>query len=173
MNPIEDQWILALKLRFLGLFKRSKTDRWAGEIRCEQGWEQILVELFQGFKGLTNPKLRVVQVKEKFGGQRVYMAGGRLRDTEETPRLIGIAVAATDVTCERCGAPGVLRQRRWLMVACDRCQAERGPEYHESTELVVANGTEVATICPRCGCVGKGDQPPKCGCERVVPHGAK
>ena len=57
----------------------------------------------------------VDQVKEKFGTLRFYASGG----DDFTAGMIRMAEAMSSVTCETCGAPGMIRGRSWLYTACD------------------------------------------------------
>ena len=62
------------------------------------------------------------QIKEKFGGLRVYIGYG-------SPQVFGRIEAAeleSLRTCENCGEPGKLRKELdWLKTYCDRCAEER------------------------------------------------
>ncbi|HYD54120.1 MAG TPA: hypothetical protein VEA99_15905 [Gemmatimonadaceae bacterium] len=63
--------------------------------------------------------VRVIQVKEKFGGLRVYTEPS----TRELSDTLEEIEAESFTVCESCGAPGDrLRVRRWWMVRCPRCQ---------------------------------------------------
>lgn len=72
------------------------------------------------------------QVKEKFGGLRVYTTFA----TDEMDDLIREAEKESEVTCELCGDPGVLRlDGGWYMTRCDKCAIDRDgnriPTYEE------------------------------------------
>jgi len=75
------------------------------------GWRDIL-ERAHAAALESNPDYRVTQVKEKFGGLRLY--------------LVGVGGAVTDpfeqesyTTCERCGKPGALRRPGgWYLTLC-------------------------------------------------------
>lgn len=59
------------------------------------------------------------QIKEKFGGLRFYIGEGR----EAIHDRIADAERESNCTCDRCGAPGALRNGGWLVVRCDACHA--------------------------------------------------
>ncbi len=61
----------------------------------------------------------IMQVKEKFGGLRIYTYGG---DYEAIDTVVRIAENNAAETCERCGAPGILRHsdKGYLFTACER-----------------------------------------------------
>jgi hypothetical protein len=64
---------------------------------------------------------RPVQIKEKFGGLRVYLNG-------ETPEMTAAIIEAerkSFETCEQCGAPGKLRRGGWISTLCDICARGR------------------------------------------------
>lgn len=91
------------------------------------GWWPLLTELgvYLGALGITADQ--VGQVKEKFGGLRVYI--------DDEPQEAGPAIWAAEKlaahTCEGCGAPGRLDQtdpenkRGWWKTLCTECWAQR------------------------------------------------
>lgn len=72
---------------------------------------------------------RADQVKEKFGGLRVYMTWGDeiSFDVNEIFRAaIEEAERKSFETCERCGAAGRTRgERRWVLTLCDECDTKK------------------------------------------------
>lgn len=84
------------------------------------GWLPILEELFEKLseKVLTHElhDFRISQVKEKFGGLRVYTRNGN----EATASLIREAVEKASHTCDVCAKPGELKQIELLWAT--RCQ---------------------------------------------------
>lgn len=90
---------------------------------CDNGWFGLLKELIEGIAKIdTNKEVKVGQVKEKFGTLRFYLDGG---ESKEVSKLIRIAEDKSAVTCEYCGAPGVIRKGGWLVTLCDKCNEER------------------------------------------------
>ena len=93
-------------------------------IECHSGWqfiiERMLMELEVAIAGRPpecRPDLRIVQMKEKFGGLRVYLAGDA---TPEMDRAIEDAVARSTTTCDVCAAPGRLAERQgWWATRCE------------------------------------------------------
>ncbi len=67
------------------------------------------------------PQVTVVQVKEKFGTLRFYYNGG---DTY-IDAMVSFAEAMSACTCERCGAPGVIRGGGWVRTLCDTHAKEK------------------------------------------------
>ena len=112
------------------------------------GWNGILERLFE-----AKPDwIKVIQVKEKFGGLRYYIDDGSVRvdlisseargsltvpadqgrfnedqaallDTFK--KMIREAEAESFAICEECGAPGTLRPGRWIRTLCEQCHANR------------------------------------------------
>lgn len=60
-------------------------------------------------------QVTAVQVKEKFGSLRFYYSGG----DNIVKGMVRMAEAMSEVTCEECGAPGELRNGRWIRTLCD------------------------------------------------------
>lgn len=92
---------------------------------CAEGWRPIILELLERLEAeiaaqpaAERDAFRVVQVKEKFGTLRVYLAG---QGTERMEAAIHSAEQASSKTCEVCGAPGELRSRnRWMLTRCQK-----------------------------------------------------
>jgi len=84
---------------------------------CDDGWYDILDELCEEVKDV--PGLQFAQVKEKFGGLRVYPDGG----TKEVYAAINEATNKSYETCEICGKPGKLdEERSWIRTLCPTCR---------------------------------------------------
>ncbi len=89
-------------------------------IECGVGWYGILDRLFAALSKDASD-LVVEQVKEKFGGLRVYVSGC----TDEQYALIDAAESRSFRTCEQCGAPGVRRSGGWIRTLCDEHANDR------------------------------------------------
>jgi hypothetical protein len=150
MSPYED-YVAAIAGRFPQLFKHQVPEL---EIATGPGWDALPIELLEKLDKLLDDEqaalFRVVQIKEKFAGLRMYYAVGERAEkvvdvitpegvlTMRTPpqtepsfpretidRLIAEAAARAKVTCERCGSPGTLRHGGWMQILCDRCEQTR------------------------------------------------
>jgi hypothetical protein len=79
-----------------------------------KGWSKIVQKLVEDLESLGWDG-RVLQVKEKFGGLRFYVATtsdaihGRIAEAEHESYR----------TCEECGNPGCLRAGGWLRTLCE------------------------------------------------------
>jgi hypothetical protein len=84
------------------------------------GWSTIVHELLAKLEKLAtvNEPFRVQQIKEKFGGLRVYLGAA----PDEAHLLIIEAEKLASVTCQRCGEPGETKgsSRGWIVTACER-----------------------------------------------------
>ncbi len=102
---------------------------------CGPGWIGILAVLFAALEAElpTGTVLCVTQIKEKFGGLRVYrQAEPGMPDQLQWRiyRLIALAEARSFHVCERCGRPARLWERQGFFVtACDRHADEDGSEH--------------------------------------------
>jgi hypothetical protein len=66
--------------------------------------------------------LRIVQIKEKFAGLRLYWQSAGLSDEikNAVEEAIYLAEARSACTCEQCGEPGRLyKSGGWFLTACD------------------------------------------------------
>lgn len=71
--------------------------------------------------GVTIPQFEMRQVKEKFGGLRLYGTGF----TDYTRGAIDMAEGMSYRICEVCGSTGSLRKSRWWQTLCDQHNEER------------------------------------------------
>lgn len=67
------------------------------------------------------PQVVATQVKEKFGSLRFYFTGGN----DQIHNYTRMAESMSGVTCEQCGAPGVLSGKSWVRVLCEQHTKER------------------------------------------------
>lgn len=99
-------------------------------LECDDGWFEILQELSLMIESVaeqmrdqqvpdTNLPL-VIQVKEKFGGLRVYTSGAH----DKIDQLIFKAQTRAAHTCEICGKAGSLHESDsgWLKTTCNDCE---------------------------------------------------
>jgi len=92
--------------------------KWKGAIG--KGWEPIVEQTLDRIEDKGG---FILQVKEKFGGLRIYTQGG---DREAIDDLVRAAEKICDVTCEECGSLGGLRNNgSWLKTLCNDCEIRR------------------------------------------------
>lgn len=92
---------------------------------CFGGWFSILAHLFERLETAVaqlpterRRDFRIEQIKQKFGCLTIHVSEGA---TAEMQAAIEEARNASLVTCEVCGAPGDLAERRgWISVKCSR-----------------------------------------------------
>ncbi len=110
-----------------------------------RGWHGILERLFA-----AKPEwIKVIQVKEKFGGLRFYLDDGSVRvdciglgsftvtaeaeslieddnsRSEVFRTLVDEAEAESFSICEDCGAPGKPRPGGWIRTLCEQCDSKQ------------------------------------------------
>jgi len=108
-------WLVSL----LEAFPISCRDVAVG-ISCPKGWRNEVwnaIEKIEAIANETGTKPQIVQIKEKFGGLRLYVYG----DNEEGIRQI-VKQAENNCyhICEACGKDGRIRQDiPWYSTLCD------------------------------------------------------
>lgn len=106
------------------------------------GWFPIIYEackklaIIQKDTGVT---IQIRQVKEKFGGLRLYLSG-----PEEAFDIEDEAEEKSMTTCEACGDPGKQHNHGWITTLCEECAA--GSKRLEDVDILkmieeVNNGT--------------------------------
>jgi len=86
--------------------------RWINAVG--QGWASILKPILEQ---AVKEDAHIAQVKEKFGGLRIYAYDG----SDELMNMIDVAENASYKICEYCGEPGVPRAGSWTKTLCDKC----------------------------------------------------
>lgn len=96
-------------MRNLSNISREQAKREVGS-----GWSALIDEVYDNLpEGVT-----VYQVKEKFGGLRVYAGPS----SEELENLLVRAENKSYTTCESCGGLGGIRSiNSWVRVLCKSC----------------------------------------------------
>lgn len=94
----------------------ATTSCMAWGIECGDGWFDLLREVCYIVQSAED--FRFTQVKEKFGGLRLYYQGGG--DFEEG--VCYMAERASYMICERCGSRGRPNDKGWISTLCDSCR---------------------------------------------------
>jgi hypothetical protein len=100
----------------------------------EDGWFDILWRLCEdleprvaALEKQTERPFEVLQVKEKFGGLRIYV-----NDADDNIRLrIETAQLESFRTCEICGQPGTRREGGWIKTLCDEHATAGAAQKHD------------------------------------------
>ena len=80
-----------------------------------KGWEPLVRRVYNAKIGLGIP-VGILQVKEKWGGLRIY-ADYYIKEIEEVIREVG---EESLKICEKCGAPaGLVKKGTWYQTLCE------------------------------------------------------
>lgn len=100
---------------------------WMQVIQVDEGWYQLVVDCDRELS-LFDPRYKILQIKEKFGGLRYYI---KPSETCYEPRRLHDVISKYEEiaakTCEATGKPGV------LMKSIGGWYKTLNPEYAEST----------------------------------------
>lgn len=89
------------------------------------GWALLIDEVFDR-RDREFPSVVIEQVKEKLAGLRIYFRSS----SGDYPGFMALTEqieARSERTCEKCGAPGVIRAAGWLKTWCDLHSEGRPP----------------------------------------------
>lgn len=78
------------------------------------GWASLIHHIFDTLENIKGT-VKIVQVKEKFAGLRVYTD----YMNDELEAVIRQAERESFTICEECGKPGKVRGRSWYYTSCD------------------------------------------------------
>lgn len=129
MTPEQDRYLVQ---KYPNLYRDRNTSMtqtamcWGFDIGS--GWFQIIDNLSAKLEALIlalpeadREYIRASQVKEKYGGLRVYL-------TSETPEMDEVIKEAENMsfeTCEECGLPGTAKNSiGWIRTLCKGCRQE-------------------------------------------------
>lgn len=117
-------------------FASSRSKRWERKLKTKKrvedegtfdptGAHSWIVDYFE-----ENPEdpwkgFEFTQIKEKFGGLRVYT---NFIPSPELRGAISVAEITSYTVCEFCGAPGEERPGGWVKTLCDSCEENRQKE---------------------------------------------
>lgn len=126
-DKLEGLW-LQLKEPYRHLF----AERHLGD-NVGAGWWKPVLEVLHQVDGLLarepSASFKVIQLKEKFGGIRLYVdITGSDEFYRECQDVIKHLEESAAKTCEICGQPGSIRHEGWLKTLCDH-HAERYTAY--------------------------------------------
>ena len=97
-------------------------------IECNIGWYDILSSVCYRIKQYEKNKksdyypVTFDQIKEKWGGLRIYYIGG----DDYIRGVVDIAEEMSYKICERCGCPGSPNKQGWITTLCDNCRGKNG-----------------------------------------------
>jgi hypothetical protein len=86
--------------------------------QCDSGWFPLLYEACNELNNIRERpgrRIRIDQIKEKFGTLRFYISGG----VDEADEIIAVAQKRSAKTCEVCGRPATLCTVGWYRTQCD------------------------------------------------------
>ena len=79
-----------------------------------KGWASLVNRVFDKLETIKG-SIKIVQVKEKWGGLRIYTD----YSNKELDKVIYDAEKESLEICEVCGQPGKLRGKTWYYTSCD------------------------------------------------------
>jgi|SRR5581483_2190357 len=93
---------------------------------CGEGWYDLIYETCKKIKELDRDNTFVfLQIKEKFGGLRLYCSGGN----KEIGVIISKAEDESYKICEYCGTKeNITTEGRWILTLCKDCRNKRDSE---------------------------------------------
>jgi len=97
---------------------------------CGAGWHGICASAVREIARVCSD-IKILQVKEKFGGLRIYVS----QYTPEVDEIIRVAEVEALKTCEACGSMDGVETRNvwgWICTLCNSCAKKR--EENISTE---------------------------------------
>lgn len=111
-------------------------------IECGNGWKPLLKPIFdyiEEYNKSHEDKITIFQIKEKFGGLRVYVDGATL----ELHNLIENAEYLAEDTCEICGSTkNVGKKAGWITTCCIECAKNIAKNRNQTIRWIPNNLTK-------------------------------
>jgi ribosomal protein L37AE/L43A len=107
-------------------------------VECGDGWKHLyqpIIEYVVEYnlkQDNDEDKIEIHQIKEKFGGLRVYLS----RYTEELRKMIDDAEEKSFNTCEICGKhiKKPITENHWIYAECDECHRKFNERQEKARE---------------------------------------
>lgn len=90
-----------------------------------KGWAPLVNRVFDKLES-TKGSIKIVQVKEKYAGLRIYTD----YSNKELDAVINQVERQSLTMCEECGKPGKVRGQGWYYTSCD-IHAKNGDTPHK------------------------------------------
>jgi hypothetical protein len=128
-RDVSENWRERLIIRHPGLYRRTVGSREAvtGFPSVGDGWREIIEtmssRIAEEVAECQSGEMAITQIKEKFGGLRVYTESCGLPKevVGKANDAIDLAEARAECTCETCGAAGMLHEHAgWLTTQCKK-----------------------------------------------------
>lgn len=100
-----------------------------------KGWAHLIHRVFDTLENIKGT-VKIVQVKEKYAGLRVYTD----YTNDELDKIVRDAELESLKTCEQCGQPGKVRGRGWYYTSCDAHAKNDDPPHRFQPNDEVVNG---------------------------------
>jgi hypothetical protein len=133
-NELENQLYEKYSILFDNRHKSPAESCMAFGIECGDGWYDLLSavcwQIYQREQNIKNRlkyegkdentwiPVRFDQIKEKFGGLRIYYSGG----DDYVRGTISMAEEMSYKICEVCGNKGKPNKSGWITTLCDNCR---------------------------------------------------
>ena len=135
MSPeLENQLYADFPLLFDNRHKSPMESCLSMGIECGDGWYDLIRSVcweitqreknikarlkYEGKDERNCIEVRFDQIKEKFGGLRIYYSGG----DDYVRGVVNMAEEMSYKLCENCGNKGKPNEKGWIMTLCDACR---------------------------------------------------
>jgi len=93
------------------------------DFSISDGWLTIITSLLKSIENDIKyndmPDVKIIQIKQKFGGLRVYYDGGN----DATRGMVTMSMVITEETCEDCGSTEDISQTSgYIRTLCTKCK---------------------------------------------------
>ncbi|WP_171172923.1 hypothetical protein [Ruegeria sp. HKCCA5929] len=126
-----------------------------------EGWVELVARCFEAIKKHCDreelPYPRVAQIKQKFGGLRIYLHDGETGDDLMIDEFIHAACNTADSSCEMCGNSSRPQSiGGWVRNLCCFCvHAEARRQERDLTAYPLNDRVEHRLKCLSCGYLGQ------------------
>lgn len=94
-----------------------------------KGWASLINEVFDVYENIKGT-IKIVQVKEKWGGLRIYTDYSNSTLDEVIRKVEGLSVTI----CEDCGNAGKIIGTGWYRTLCTNCEENQRRQHDKAPE---------------------------------------
>lgn len=94
-----------------------------------RGWASLVNEVFDVYENIKGT-IKIVQVKEKWGGLRIYTDYSNTTLDEVLRKVEELSLTI----CEDCGKPGKIVGTGWYRTLCPTCEEHQRSQYDKASE---------------------------------------
>ena len=134
MEELTLDYLISIHPSLFSVIVENRNYKENRRVPIEKGWYKILEKLVRRIKEIDekhDKQSKILQIKEKFGGLRVYLEAWNL----DTIQAVREAEDESYKVCEKCGEEGHRFNDGWILTLCEEHAKERWESRKDKTNV--------------------------------------